>query len=281
MYFLKVAKKVDEQWNKIKESAENQPSSSTSSRQGNRTPLASNTHSLNVKNTQTTSQSGTLTPSISSSKAEDKKRRSTGERKLLNDHSASSSERLKPASGPTWHNSAVQTAPVVGTVYTDDTDNDVTTDSDMAHTEVDDKRAAAKDLIDSKTSKRQEVSSRSSRARPASAQDRHKSSRDRTSSKDRYSSREKISRSHDRQRSRDRVSSRVRDVPALPLDRQEPDGRSSRQGRVEDKSDSKRGQVSGEKLTKKESEGRRSGQSLDRGNNTGSSEPPTVIEVIN
>ncbi|XP_067937747.1 centromere protein J-like [Watersipora subatra] len=270
-----VAKKVDEKWNKIKDSVENQSGSSVSSRHSHRTPLSSTTHSLNVRNNPS-SHSGTLTPSVISAKVEDRKRKPP-ERKLVSDHSASSSDRLKSGTAAGKHNIA-HTAPVLGTAYTDDTDNDVTTDSDMAQPEVHKKEVIAQPTEDSSSKVKERLSSRSTRARPASAQDRRKTSRDRTTSRDRYTSYENI-RTRDRQQSRERTSGRVREVPALPLDRQEPDGRSSRQGRAEDKSDSKA--IADHNTTvRKETGSRHSGQSLDRGNNTGSSEPPTVIEIM-
>lgn len=234
-----------------------------------------------MRNSQTASQSGTL---VSSTKGEERKRRVPGDRKLVSDISASSSDRVKPVNGTTRHTSVAHTEPVKGTVYTDDTDNDITTDSDMAQTEVDEKRSGSTRLLKDIASKKQEtLASRPNRTRPTSAQDRRRVPREHTSSRDRHTSRENA-RSRDRHRSRDRVISRERDIPSLPLDRQEPDGRSSRQGRVEDKSDSKgsvgpSSHTSSHRQSRKESESRRSGQSLDRGNNTGSSEPPTVIEV--
>ena len=319
------------------DSAENQPSSSSSSRQGRKTPLSSNTHSLNVlKNKPSQSSTNTKTATNSQSQANSNKPTSSDNKrvkKLASDHSASSSEKVKPAA-VVRRVSAAHTAPVIGSAHTDDTENDITTDSDMAHTEEDEKSRGNAAVIstllaDLATKKHDKPSTKSSRhVRPVSAQGHHSSSKERGSSRDRHTSHERM---RDRHRSRDR-GKREREVPALPLheqDRQEPDGRSSRQGRGEDKSspDSKshgrtspvRHTRSGDRHTKSsdrhatssdrhatnsdrhatssdrhatssdrhskrdieptKAEGRRSGQSLDRGNNTGSSEPPTVIEV--
>lgn len=315
------------------DSAENPPSSSSSSRQGRKTPLSSNTHSLNVlknKPSQSSTNSKTVThsqPQSNNNKPSlvDNKRA----KKLTSDHSASSSERVRPGA-VVKRVSAVHTAPVIGSAYTDDTDNDVTTDSDMAHTEEDEKTkgnaVVISHLLADLVTKKEKPSKSSRNVRPASAQGHHSSSRDRGSSRDRHTSHERM---RDRHRSRDR-SKREREVPALPLheqDRPEPDGRSSRQGRADDKtSDSKshgrsspvrhvtssdrqrsssdrhttsidrhttstdRHPTSGDRHSTSRDRHRkgdiepskperRSGQSLDRGNNTGSSEPPTVIEV--
>lgn len=318
------------------DSAENPPSSSSSSRQGRKTPLSSNTHSLNVAKSKP-SQSSTATNSktVTNSQSASIKPADKRLKKLASDHSASSSEKVKPAA--VRRVSAAHTAPVIGSAYTDDTDNDVTTDSDMAHTEEDEKKNNAvivSGLLSDLAAKKQESKSRSTRqVRPVSAQGHHSSSRDRGSSRDRHTSYE---RARDRHRSRDRGTKKERDVPSLTLleqDRQEPDGRSSRQGKGEDKTSDHKTRTSSSptrhssdrhtsdrhvtvsdkhvsvsdrhtnasdrrktsndrhvtsadrqvkrEVTPNKTEGRRSGQSLDRGNNTGSSEPPTVIEVCN
>lgn len=271
-----VAKKVDEQWDKIMDTAENQPSSSSSSRQGRKTPLSSTTNSLNIKNQQQIDKPSTSSANsaASSKTSHDKRTRTTGDKKLPSDQSASSSDKVKPAARPV-RKSNIHTAPIISnTANTDDTDNDITTDSDMAQLE-DDKVVVSSSvltgLLNQLANKQSESrNSRQQRVRPASARDRRQASldreRDRTASKDRTSK--------ERRRSRDRLSAReTREyhIPALNIyeqDRQEPDGRSSRQGRHEDKQD-----VKAKQDAAADEGGRRS-------NNTGSSEPPTVIEVL-
>lgn len=271
---------------------ENQPSSSSSSRQGRKTPLASNTQSLNIKNKVKDSKQTTSSSSTVSSKANNERKAATADKRVSNEFSSSSEKVVKKQ--PALRSAKIHTAPALPSNNTDDTDNDITTDSDMAHTE-DDKVVVSSSvltgLLAQLAGKQTEGRSRRSHPRPASAREHRQSSRDhdRAASKDRLQVK-------DRQRSRDRLRSRdqsgVREtsveVPVLTLinqDRQEPDGRSSRQGKSEEKtsstskaSKSTAAEAAPAKLTT-EREGRRSGNSLDRGNNTGSSEPPTVIEV--
>lgn len=276
-----VARKVDGQWDKIMDGVENQPSSSSSSRQGRKTPLASNTRSLNVKNKSSdskelaTASTASVTASLASKTAEKKL---SADAKPSNDHSASSSERAKPTGAVHRARNVHHTAPVVASHMTDDTDNDITTDSDMAQTE-DDKivvsssvfKGLIAQLANKQTDSRQ---ARHSRGRPASARERRQTSRERDSQR---------SASGTRRRLRDRQEADASSaVPLLEQDRQEPDGRSSRQGRLEEKLDLKattrKKSAESPSRAVPESSPRR-GQSLERGNNTGSSEPPTVIEV--
>lgn len=308
-FYFKVAKKVDEQWEKIMDGVENQPSSS-SSRQGRKTPLASNTQSLNVKKNnkaKSDSKHSTSSSTVSSKASNERKPSATDNKRVNNEFSSSSEKVVKNAAVP--RSARIHTAPALPTNNTDDTDNDITTDSDMAHTE-DDKVVQVSSSVltgllaqlaaaGKQTAGQQQTEgkqrSRHSHPRPASARDYRQQSRDRdqTVSKDRQQTK-------DRQRSRDRLRSRERSavresgvdqasmLTLINQDRPEPDGRSSRQGGKSEENTSSpskgfRSTVAPEPaatVTKpSESEGRRSGHSLDRGNNTGSSEPPTVIEV--
>lgn len=284
-FLIKVAKKVDEQWDKIMDGVENQ------TRQGRKTPLASNTQSLNVKNKSKDSKQTTSTSHSTVSSKADSDKKAASDQRLNSELSSSSEKAINVSKHPAPRSARIHTAPIITSNNTDDTDNDITTDSDMAHTE-DDKVVVSSSvltgLLAQLASKQVDGRSRHAFPRPASARDRRQVSRERerTTSKDRPSK--------DRQRSRDRLRSRERPsarenaddrVAALALinqDRQEPDGRSSRQGRPEEKvvsSKSVRPAEPPPPPAKLESEGRCSGHSLDRGNNTGSSEPPTVIEV--
>lgn len=283
-----VAKKLDAQWDIIMDGVENQPSSSSSSRQGQKTPLSSNTRSLNVKNKSVSGEESAAAPSSSApllaSKTLEKKSNIT-EKKPSGDHSASSSERVKPASAVHRARNVYHTAPAAASHFTDDTDNDITTDSDMAQLE-DDKivvsssvfKGLIAQLANKQTDSRQP---RHPRGRPASARERRQVSRERDSHRSASGTRRS---SRDSFRSRDRPAHQESDAATLPpmeQDRQEPDGRSSRQGRLEERLDSKmaRKKSAESPLKTVVMESSQRGQSLDRGNNTGSSEPPTVIEV--
>lgn len=149
--------------------------------------------------------------------------------------SASSSERVR---GSVHQISAAHTAPVVGSAYTDDTDNDVTTDSDMMNEERNSKSKLNHLLEELSSAKKDTRSSQIVSNRPSSAREQRATSRDRHESRERGSSRNRRSRerdsSHDhgsRMRSRDRNASQdrsesyrtsrrshsAREVPALNL----------------------------------------------------------------